>query len=167
MRVAKLARELAIIHNANPARAEIAALLHDCARFMDRAKLLARARELKLKILPSETKEPKLLHGRLGKIIAQKELGINDREILSAIENHTLGRPRMSTLEKIIFLADHAEVGRRYPEATSLRKLAKVNLNQALALSTACTLKYLKARGAPIDGRTKKTYRFYSKFLKG
>ena len=41
-----------------------------------------------------------------GAIVAKDEYGIEDEDILNAIRFHTVGRPNMSLLEKIIYIAD-------------------------------------------------------------
>jgi predicted HD superfamily hydrolase involved in NAD metabolism len=125
--------------------------------------MLSEAKKLNFTISQMEEIEPKLLHARLSRYLAENEFGVTDPVVLSAIEHHTLGRPNMSLLEKIIYLADHAECGRDYAEAQTIRELAKSNLDKALALSTAQTLKYLNARQSPIDQRTVETHKFYSK----
>lgn len=71
-------------------------------------------------------------HSLSGRVYAEKELGIDDEEILLSIENHTLGRPNMTTLEKIIFIADFIEPSRNSYESEAAKKLANSNLNMAL-----------------------------------
>ena len=160
--VERLAMELARTHNVNQTKARLAALLHDVSRSMDSEQLLNFAIKLKLKLSKTEKSEPKLLHAKLSRYIAKTEFNVTDIEVLNAIEHHTLGRPNMSTLEKIIFIADHAEAKRIYPEAEAIRTLAKKDLNKAVALSTTCTLKYLKEKKVPIDERTIITHRCYA-----
>jgi len=162
LRVADFAKELAGIYNVDREKAEIAALLHDVSRFMDRPQMLKEAKKLNFNISPMEEIEPKLLHAPLSANIAKNEFGIVDEEILSAIKLHTLGRPNMTDLEKIIYLADHAESGRDYPGIDNIRELAKKNLDQAIALSTSRTIQYLEERKLPIDQRTIETNQFYN-----
>ena len=162
LQVESLALELAAIHQVNATKAQTAALLHDVSRFMDRKAMLEFAKKIKLSISQTEKAEPKLLHAQLSQYLAQKEFGINDPEILDAIKHHTLGRPKMSTLEKIIYLADHAESGRKYPGVKKIRELAKQNLDQAMVLSTTRTVEYLKENNVTIDPRTIETNQYYA-----
>lgn len=80
-----------------------------------------------------EAENPYLLHGKVGAYIARKEFDILDEDILNAIIWHTTGRPDMSLLEKIIFVADYIEPSRRpIPELNLIRQLAFTDINQAV-----------------------------------
>ena len=56
---------------------------------------------------------PALIHAKLGAYLAENEYGIKDREVLDAITYHTTGRPEMTMLEKILYIADYIEPNRR------------------------------------------------------
>lgn len=73
-----------------------------------------------------------LWHAPVGAYLVEKEAGITDVEILDAIRYHTAGRPEMTTLEKIIYLADYIEPGRHFPGVEEVRDMAKGNLTVAL-----------------------------------
>lgn len=150
LRVEQVALALAKQHRVNLNKVSLAALLHDCARRDNRNALLKKARRLGLEIDSIQTREPKLLHGELGVRLAQEEFGVRDRDILAAVRNHTTGRPRMSKLEKIIFLADHIEAGRNYPGLRSLRRLAFKDLNRAVFVSASRTLGFLLENKLPV-----------------
>ena len=45
----------------------------------------------------------------MGAYLAEKEAGITDPEILDAIRYHTSGRPGMTLLDKVIYVADYIE----------------------------------------------------------
>lgn len=93
-------------------RAYLAGLLHDCAKCSTDEEKLALAAEAGIPVNDIEQRSPGLLHAPLGAYLAQKEFGIRDEEICSAIHYHTLGKPEMTTLEKIIFVADYVEPNR-------------------------------------------------------
>jgi len=57
----------------------------------------------------------------LGALVAQKDFGVNDTEILDAIRYHTTARAKMTTLDKIIYVADKTEETRPYPLVDLLR----------------------------------------------
>lgn len=85
-----------------------------------------------------------------------------DEDILNAITWHTTGRPAMSLLEKIIFVADYIEPSRRpIPELNLIRQLAFTDIDQAVIKILENTLKYLNEKGNPIDDMTQKTYDSY------
>ena len=90
-----------------------------------------------------DMENPKLLHCYLGRIVANKEYGVNDEEILDAIEFHTTGRINMTDFEKIIYLADKTEDKRDYDGVDEIRRLSKINLNKAIVKSLDDTIKYL------------------------
>jgi len=115
LRVATTAKDLAEHHkNADPQKAYLAGILHDLARFLPDAELLAIAAANQIFVEEYEKKYPVLLHGKIAAFLAENELGITDREILAAIQYHTLGRKNMSNLEKIIYVADFIEPHRAY-----------------------------------------------------
>lgn len=157
LRVEKTAVRLAKIFGENLEKASIAGLLHDCARRYNRKQLLGVARKIGLEIDPVRKFEPKLFHGEIGAYLARTEFGVRSAEILRAIRNHTTGAPRMSKLEKIIYLADHIEEGRNFPEVKRLRNLAFRNLDRAIFESTSAMLKFLLEKKLPIYLETIRT----------
>ena len=145
-------------------KASYAGLLHDCAKYMSPAELYQFAKEHDLPVSEYEKDNPGLLHGKCGALLAEKEYGIKDHEILSAITYHTTGRPDMSPLEKIIFTADYIEPGRdEAPELDMLRKTAFTDLDKAVYLISRQTLNYLRETGCVVDPATENTYNYYKK----
>lgn len=92
-----------------------AATLHDCAKYVDPASVEGFT-------LPADVPPP-VVHSFLGAFIAEKKLGVTDPEILDAIRYHTSGKADMTTLGKLIFVADMVEEGRVYEGVEKLRKL--------------------------------------------
>ena len=143
-------------------KAEIAGLLHDCAKCMDNDKKIRICNKNQISYSKIEAENPYLLHGKVGAYIARKEFDILDEDILNAITWHTTGRPDMSLLEKIIFVADYIEPSRRpIPELNLIRQLAFTDIDQAVIKILENTLKYLNEKGSPIDDMTQKTYDSY------
>lgn len=129
MGVKETAISLARYYGADEKKAEIAAVLHDCAKGMSIEEQLKKCRELKL-VLDEETLAcPPVIHAPLGACIARCEYGIDDEEILNAICYHTVGRVGMSDLEKIIYVADMIEPTRDYDGVEELRKNAYNDLD--------------------------------------
>ena len=94
--------------------------------------------------------------------LAQKEYGITDEDILNATCNHTTGRPGMSLLEKIIFVADYIEPGRKTaPNLGMIRKVSFEDIDVSICLIIRDTLKYLKESGGEIDPATAVTGKYY------
>lgn len=143
-------------------RAEIAGILHDCAKCLSNEKKIKLCKKRGLEISLAEERNPFLLHAKTGAYLAREKYGISDEDILNAIRFHTTGRPGMSLLEKIIFVSDYIEPGRthsaRLPE---LRRLAFLDLDKAFLEILKDTLQYLQTTENEIDPMTQKTYDYY------
>lgn len=159
--VEKTALALAKKFRVSKKKASLAALLHDYARKHDRPGLVKQARKLKIKIDAVSLQEPKLLHAELSARMARRDFGIRDKMVLDAIRNHTVGRPGMSRLEQIIFLADHIEEGRDFVGVKRLRRLASRDLDQAMIASTGNTISYLLKKRLPIHPASLRTRNYY------
>ncbi len=161
LRVEKIAVKLAQKHRVSRTKASTAALLHDYARQYTRRQLLRVARKFKIKIDPVSLYEPKLLHAELSALLAKRDFRIGSREILGAIAKHTIGAPKMSKLEKIIYLADHIEEGRDFSGVRKVRKLAAKDLNGAIIESASNMLRFLLQKELPIHPGTIRTRNHY------
>ncbi len=160
--VAYTAAALAMCNNEDINRAITAGLLHDCAKCISNEKKIAICEKNKILITEIEQKNPFLLHAKAGSYLAKKKYQIHDKDILNAILYHTTGRPKMSRLEKIIYIADYIEPGRKSaPDLPDVRRLAFRNLDDALLRILKDILSYLKESGVPVDPLTQKTYDYY------
>ena len=97
-------------------------------------------------------------HGLVGADIVQRELAIDDEEILQAIRVHTTGAAKMSLLDKIIYVADYIEPGRDFPGVKEAREIALVDLDAAVAYETKHTLLHLIEQEHKIYPKTLETY---------
>ncbi len=155
MRVMRLACELAEMYGEDPAKAETAALFHDMARNLPLQELNKYVLEFGLD--GRYENNPNLSHGKIAERLMRRDFGIDDQDILNAVSYHTTGRKGMSRLEKIVFLADGIEPGRKYPSVEEIRGLAKKDLDEACICMLEHTIAYLKQSGAEegdIDGDT-------------
>ena len=154
---------LAMCYEYDIKKARIAALLHDCAKMLSDHDLLAEAMRKKMSVTESQKNLPYLLHGKIGASYAKEYFGINDEEILNAIENHTTGRPQMSLLEKIIFLSDYIEPSRQLIGSLYLiddiRKIAFLDIDQAISMALENSMNYLEQNNKQIDPLSKSTYK--------
>ena len=145
-------------------KAELAGLLHDCAKNMDNDKKIHICDKNNISYSSLEAENAFLLHGKVGAYIAKTKFGIEDEDILNAIIWHTTGRPDMSILEKIIFIADYIEPSRKpLPELDYIRKLAFEDLDMAMKAILVNIIKYLQLNNKPFDSMTQKTYDSYNK----
>lgn len=149
---AECARELAKQFHLDEEKAYIAGLLHDCAKCFDTDKLLEVIKN-HLDVNENEMMNYKTLHAPVSAYCANKDFGICDDEILSAIRWHTLGKLDMDDFEKIIFLADKIEPNTRdleYREKICEILKEKNGLNKALLKCYKETIKSLVKRDLKI-----------------
>ena len=100
-------------YGADLEKALTAGLLHDCAKGRGVKEQIRYCEKHGILLTEAELAMPALIHAKLGAYLAEKDYGITDPEILDAITYHTTGRPDMSLLEKIIYIADYIEPNRR------------------------------------------------------
>lgn len=161
------AAALAMCHDVSIKDAQLAGILHDCAKCMSDEKKLSLCEKHNISVNEAERKNPSLLHAKVGSFLAMEEYGVTDQDVIHAILNHTTGRPNMSPLEKIIFIADYIEPGRnKAARLDEIRKLAFVDLDRTLVYILKDTLEYLGTVEEEIDPMTQKTYDFYSQIVK-
>ena len=162
IRVANLAAARALQLKIPERKAIAAALFHDCGK-----NLTPDSPYLAGFIPPAEWGEvPRSVwHQYAGAYVAEKHFGVTDEDVLNAIRYHTSGRPNMSELEKLIFLADMLEVERNYDCVDILRGLFwdKDGLDNCLERALYETLLFLKAKKAEIYPLTQQAYDFYKK----
>lgn len=160
--VAYTAACLAMLCQEDVVKAETAGLLHDCAKCMTNEERIEICHKHHLEITEAEEANPVLLHAKVGSYLASKKFEIQDEDILNAILNHTTGRPGMSTLEKIIYIADYIEPGRKQaPNLPAIRQAAFRDLDKALLMILEDTLQYLHSVQSTIDPMTQTTYDYY------
>lgn len=155
--VEETAVALAAKYGADEAKASIAALTHDYAkeRPNDEFELIIRRDGFDLALLNYGNE---IWHGLVGADIVQRELAIDDEEILQAIRVHTTGAAKMSLLDKIIYVADYIEPGRDFPGVKEAREIALVDLDAAVAYETKHTLLHLIEQEHKIYPKTLETY---------
>jgi predicted HD superfamily hydrolase involved in NAD metabolism len=122
-------------------------MLHDLARLYSANKLLEESQAHGLPIDAYAREHPIVLHAPLGARLAQKQFGIGDPAILSAISKHTLADGQMSRLDCVLYLADGLEPGRDFADRPALAALALENLERAMALTIKSSLDLLKEKG--------------------
>lgn len=160
--VSETAVELAKEFGLDEEKAYVAGLLHDCAKCIPGHTKIKMCEKYGLEISEIERKNPSLLHAKLGAYLAKDKYDIEDEEILMAIRSHTTGRPGMSLLEKIVYIADYMEPGRKeLPNMADVRHLAFEDIDECLYRILRDSLVYLKAQDMPIDQTTEETYEYY------
>ena len=158
---------LAMKYDGNIRQAMIAGMLHDCAKCIPSAEKLKLCRQYHLEVSEAEKANPGLLHAKLGAYLAKNVYGIEDGEVLHAISVHTTGCPEMTLLDKILYIADYIEPGRK--DTTNLpavRKLAFCDLDACLYQILQDSLEYLRQKDRVIDSMTEQTFLYYDNIFK-
>lgn len=170
MGVVDTATKMALKWGCSLESCRLAALLHDCAKYVDDDKKLALCAKYDVAVSKIENNNPELLHAKAGALLAYESYRVYDDEILSAIYYHTTGKPCMSLVEQIIFVADYIEPGRHHSDKLPYyRELAMEDLNKVTAHILKDTLEYLESKkgikNANIDPKTRESFEYYKKYL--
>lgn len=146
-RVAALARRLALRWGADVEAAEVAAIVHDCARELSEAALLKMVDDFGIVRDTISDAEPVLYHGPVAAAWVRSRWGIESPDVLEAIAVHTTGRPGMGLLARVLYAADALEPGRNFPEARELREQAFADLDAAVRATLELSITYLIKTG--------------------
>lgn len=153
---------MAMVHGEDVDKARLAGLLHDCAKGIPTKEKLEKARKHGLSISKFEERNPDMLHAKLGAFYARYKYDVTDEDILNAICYHTTGRPNMSLLEKIIFVADYIEPNRKMlKDMDEIRKEAFLDIDKCVTHILRNTLDYLEKTTNEMDYMTQMTYNYY------
>ncbi len=160
--VADTAACLAMRYGYDPRKARLAGLLHDCAKGLDQKEMYEKVAGAGIEISVMERDNPELLHAKAGSLVAREKYDIEDEEILSSIYWHTTGKPGMTLLEEIIFIADYIEPNRStIPSLDEIRATAFTDIDKAVAMACRNSIEYLKRDSKQIDRITVDTYEYY------
>lgn len=138
--VAKACAELAERYGVDAERARLAGILHDVCKEMLTGEQLKLIEKYGIILSTVERNNPPLLHAPAGAAYAQQVLGVEDAEVISAIRCHTGGKAGMTTLEKVLFVADFISEDRTYPGVEQLREAAKDSLEAVIVEGIAYTV---------------------------
>ncbi len=133
-RVREVARELALIHGADPERTDLAAACHDLARAFNEESLIEETERSGMDVSLPERRLPILLHGPIAATWLEREMGITDPDVIQAVRWHSTARANMSTIAKIVFLADKIDPHKveKRPQLANIAELARESLDKAL-----------------------------------
>ena len=132
LNVRKMAVKLAKQYGVDEDKAALAALLHDSAKEISKDEMRA--------------------------ILARTEWGVEDEAVLSAIACHTTGKPGMSRLDKILYLADMTSKERDWPGVNKLRRLERKDLDLAMLAALKRANDFVLSEGKPLDPMSKAAY---------
>lgn len=163
--VEEAALALAEQYGCDTRKASLAALLHDYAKEVENQvfiDLIAKY-DLDKDLLNWDNN---IWHGVVGAYKIAEDFALKDPEIFQAIQRHTVGASQMTLLDKVLYVADYIEPNRDFPGVEEARRLAKCDLDQAVAYETAQTIAYLAQKRIPIYPQTLETYNGYVAYLK-
>ena len=147
--VCETAREMAKRFGADEALAARAGILHDVTKALNKTQQLALAEKLGVQLTEFERQNPQLLHAKTGAAAARALFG-ECEEVASAIAWHTTGKPDMTKLEKIVYLADMIEPNRSYPTVDEIRAAAERDLDEGTLLALDRTIAFLQEQGTAV-----------------
>ena len=158
--VKKMAVKLAKRWGADPEKAAMAAILHDSAKELPKQELLQIFADNAIIAENAPARPSPVWHGIAAAILAETQWGITDPEILSAIRCHTTGKPGMSKLDKIIYLADMTSAERGWPGVDDLRALEMQDLDRALCDALKRSIDFVEEKGGSLDPESVAAYEY-------
>ncbi len=163
--VAGTSAALAMRYEYDVDKAEIAGLLHDCAKSIPTKEKYRICSEAGIKLTKFELENQSLVHAKLGANIAQQRYGEEDEELLDAIRTHTTGKADMTLLQKIVYTADLIEPHRDdfITDISSIRRVAFTDIDEAVYIIADRSLRHLEKSGKPVDTAPRDTFEFYKK----
>jgi len=151
LNVAMLADALARRHGVDAGQARLAGLLHDAGRRFPPPLMPAYVRRRRLRVphgAQTAALQPMLLHAYISEDLARREFGVRDEAVLSAVRKHTLGDPRMTALDKVLYVADACSADRVHAGVERTRALAFTDLDAAFRRCVRDKLAHALERGA-------------------
>ncbi len=165
--VKTMAVALAKRHGADPEKAALAAWLHDVAKEMPKEELLQILRDNAIIAKNADLRPLPVWHGVCAAILARTQWGVQDTEVLDAVECHTTGRVNMTKMDKILFLADMTSAERDWPGVEQLRALEQNDLDAAVLAGLKQTIDFVKSSGKEIDPMSIAAYEDLKKRTEG
>ena len=156
--VAQTAVQLARVYGVDEDAAMLAGLMHDCAKYDD---LSLQQKDLDEQTIKRYQAFPVIFHALAAAKIIEQELDVHDETILLAVKHHVFGRPNMTMLEKIIYVADACEPNRPYQDIHDIYELATKNLDQAVLYCMTNSFDHLKRQGLTPSPESLKAYAYY------
>ena len=158
LNVKKMAVKLARRYGVQEEKAALAALLHDAAKEIPKEDMKALMAQYPQYAEGGESRPVPVWHGVCAAILARTEWGVTDEAVLSAIACHTAGKPGMTKLDKVVYLADMTSKERDWPGVNKLRKLEMKDLDAAMLAALKQTNDFVLSQGKPLDPMSKAAY---------
>jgi predicted HD superfamily hydrolase involved in NAD metabolism len=160
--VKNTALKLAKTYGVSLEKTEIVAYLHDLTKYEPIQYHIDIIKKYYDESILEDFSEP-LYHAYSAAAVAKEKYLINDEDIIRAIESHTVGRPNMSKLEKIIFISDYIEPNRMYPSCVNVREIAFKDLDMAVYEAIKTSINYFKNTGGTIPKIAYNAFNYYKR----
>ncbi len=144
----------------DPENAAEAGILHDITKKLVLSDQLILCGKYGIINDTEEESNVKLLHAKTGAALARDLFNISD-EVYEAIRWHTTGKPDMTLLEKIVYMADYIEPNRDFDGVAELRRLAYEDLDASVTLGLKMSLEDIKSYGQEPYYATAEAYEWY------
>jgi predicted HD superfamily hydrolase involved in NAD metabolism len=165
--VMEASRILAEKYGEDIGKAELAGLIHDCAKDMDKSSTFALCKKYDIIVDSIMKKQPEILHGMVGAFLARDLFEVDDKSVLAAVTNHTMGCENMNKLSSIVFIADYIEAGRSYEGVEKIRKAAESSLEEAIVAGVDSTIEDILKKGKLLHPQIVLTRNWALEQLKG
>ena len=156
--VRKMAVKLARRYGVDEEKAALAALLHDSAKEISKDEMKELMAKYPQYAEGGESRPAPVWHGVCAAILARTEWGVTDEAVLSAIACHTAGKPGMTKLDKVLYLADMTSKERDWHGVGKLRKLEMKDLDAAMLAALKQTNEFVLSQGKPLDPMSEAAY---------
>ena len=161
VRVAEMCARLCRLYGLDDDKGYLAGIGHDMCKDFSEEELLELSEKDGLPISDYEKQNVFLLHGRAAAVLMKEKFGIQDKDILEAVANHTSGFIGMGDLAKCLFLADKIEPGRPQSTDEYRERLLKMSLPELTYTVLMENYQYIKSKGYVIFPETKKMVDYY------
>ena len=126
----------------DPHKAATALLLHDIGKYVtkEEAEKMGVRFDGRIDGMPLPIR-----HAEIGAELLRQIVGIRDDEIVEAVRWHTTGKPDMTPMEKVVYLADYIEPLRNFPTVDILRAAAEKSIDEGLRAALANSVEHVGA----------------------
>jgi predicted HD superfamily hydrolase involved in NAD metabolism len=145
--VMEASRMLAEKYGEDIGKAELAGLIHDCAKDLDISSTFALCKKYDIIVDSIMQRQPEVLHGMVGAFLARDLFEVDCTSVLDAVANHTMGCENMDKLSRVVFIADYIEAGRTYEGVDKIRKAAESSLEEAIVAGVDSTVGHIVKKG--------------------
>ncbi len=158
--VVKRAIEYAEIYNIDIETIKLVAIAHDIAKELTDEENDEYIKKYNIGLDEIEKINKSLIHAKIGAYLCKNEFGFTE-DMFNAVKYHTTGRPDMSILEKIIYLADATEENRKYCSSNYV-EIIKRDIDQGIIEISKWVINKLIENNVLIHLNSIKCYNYYN-----